>query len=142
MANQHEQQGFFNRADAAVTNALTGAYNAVMRDGTIAAFFRQGVKELGEAFGQMLPDSIQVSEPGSVWNPLYSDIAADKRQMQELPGVSLPSPSDIGRDAQAGGTVRGDVQKDSKDLPSPSEIGRQQWPDTPPDHDHDHGRDR
>ena len=58
------------------------------RDGTIDAFLRQGANELGAAL-KAFPDSLQVDEPGAVFNPLYSDIAADRRE------ASLPTPADL-----------------------------------------------
>jgi hypothetical protein len=147
MAEGHEQQGFLKRIDTAGMNLLTGVYDALFRDGALAAAGRQGLKELGDAFGVMTPESIQVSEPGAVWNPLYSDIAADRRESlgagQAAPAATLPSPSEIGREAKAG-TVQGEVQRDRQPLPSPSEIGREQRPDTPQpgrEHGQEHGRE-
>ena len=85
MAAEAEIQEFFEKAGA----AAGAAYNAVTRDGTIDAFLRQGVGELGNALVAFPNGSIQHDEPGAVFNPLYSDIAADKRE------ANLPTPADL-----------------------------------------------
>jgi hypothetical protein len=71
MAAEHEFETF-------VQDVVPAAYGAAMRDGAIDAFLRQGANEIGAAL-KAFPDAIQVDEPGAVFNPLYSDIAADKR---------------------------------------------------------------
>jgi hypothetical protein len=76
MAETNAQRGVLKQTGA----VIAAVYRAIVRDGTVDAFLRQGTKELAEAFGQMTPDSISVNEPGAVFNPLYSDIAADKRE--------------------------------------------------------------
>lgn len=57
------------------------------KDGTLAAAFRQGIDELGTAL-KAFPDSIQVQESGSIWNPTQGEIAAARKD-------TLPSPSEI-----------------------------------------------
>jgi hypothetical protein len=54
------------------------AWKAVTRDGTLAAAFRQGIAELGAAL-KAFPDSIQVSEPGTLWHPTQGEIASDRQ---------------------------------------------------------------
>lgn len=71
-------------------NILGAIYNAIMKDGTIAAAGRQGVSELGEAL-KAFPDSIQVREVGTIFAPTQGEIAED-RKMAEL------SPSEIAQD--------------------------------------------
>jgi hypothetical protein len=84
MAEENEREkGFFEKAG----NVVAAAYNAVMEGGEIQAAGLQGAHELGAAL-KAFPDSIQVNEPGTVFNPLYRD-----RQSESSP--SLPSPSDI-----------------------------------------------
>jgi hypothetical protein len=46
--------------------------------GPVAAALRQGADEIGMAL-KAFPDSIQTHEPGSVLNPLFSDIANNRR---------------------------------------------------------------
>jgi hypothetical protein len=67
-----------------VASVVTGAgsilgkmWDAVMADGMIAAAGRQGIDELGAAL-QAFPDSIQVQEAGTIWNPTQGEIAADR----------------------------------------------------------------
>ena len=104
MASERDDQGFF----AEGVKLLTGSYDAVMAGGEIQASIRQGFRELGNAFGQAWPDQITVTEPGAVFNPLYSDIAAEKSAHTQT----------VGRDAEA-------------DFPSPSEIANEQPAYTP-----------
>ena len=130
MAAGNETQDYLKQAGAVVA----AAYNATMKGGEIQAALRQGFGELGTALGKAFPDSIQVDEPGAVFNPLYSDIAADKRSHMDGPDAGLPSPGDI-----AGGkaSVYGETQAAGKELPSPSEIANEQ-PGRP---EQDQGRD-
>ncbi|APW64298.1 hypothetical protein [Paludisphaera borealis] len=74
---------------AAVGAGIAAVYRAATRDGVIDAFLRQGVDEIGVAL-KPFGESIQTEEPGQAFSPLYSDIAADKRQRQ-----SQPSPGDL-----------------------------------------------
>ena len=131
MAAENETQDYFKQAGAVVA----AAYHAAMKGGEIQAAFRQGLNELGAAT-RAFPDSLQIDEPGAVFNPLYSDIAADKRSHMDGPeAASLPSPSEI-----AGGrsSVYGETAAAGKDLPSPSQIANDQQPYKP---DQDQGRD-
>ena len=129
--DSEKQEGFFRQAGAVVSSV----YRAVVRDGTIDAFLRQGANELGEAFGKMVPDSIQVDEPGQAFNPLYSDIAADKRAHADGPMASrLPTPGELA------GSVYGDTQSTSKQpLPSAGEIAQEQQTYRP---EQDQGQER
>jgi hypothetical protein len=68
---------------------VSGAWNALMRDGHIAAAARQGADEIGQAL-KAFPESIGVDEPGAVWNPTQGEIAADRKS-------DMPSPSEIAR---------------------------------------------
>jgi hypothetical protein len=67
-------------------------WNAITRDGTLAAFGRQGVDELAMAL-RASPDTIHAEEPGTIFNPTQGEIAASRNQ-------KLPSPSEIARDKQ------------------------------------------
>jgi hypothetical protein len=141
MAGEREQQkpagGF-----------LASIYDGVMKGGEIQAFFRQGVAELGAAL-KAFPDSIQIDEPGTVFNPLYSDIAADKREHGRGPGPMAPakadlmSPGELAR-SNATATVHGQsVAPDKKLLPSAGEIAGDQQPHQPgPDHGQEQGKDQ
>jgi hypothetical protein len=56
-------------------------------DKALNGFFRQGVHELGNTFGQMSPDSNTVHpEPGGLWNPLQSDLAGDRKPFKHFYG--------------------------------------------------------
>jgi hypothetical protein len=59
--------------------ALGKVWNALTEDGLLAAAARQGADELGAAL-KAFPDSIQVQEHGALWNPLQSEVAADRQQ--------------------------------------------------------------
>jgi hypothetical protein len=62
-----------------VVSVMAAMWNAVTADGTLAAAARQGVDELGAAL-KAFPDSIQVQETGTIFNPTQSEIAADRKE--------------------------------------------------------------
>jgi hypothetical protein len=65
-------------------------WEAINRDGHLAAFGRQGADELAMAL-KAFPESIGVDEPGALWNPTQGEIAADRKR---------PSPSEVAKDKQ------------------------------------------
>lgn len=65
-------------------------WDAVTRDGTLAAAVRQGADEIGMAL-KAFPETIHAEEPGTILNPTQGEIA-DRR--------TLPSPSEIAKDKQ------------------------------------------
>jgi hypothetical protein len=80
---------------AAVANGLVKAWNAVMADGMLEAAGRQGIDELGAAL-KAFPDTIQVQETGTLWNPTPGEVAADRQQSKQAGGSSrTPWPSEI-----------------------------------------------
>ena len=54
-------------------------WHALTSDGVLAAAGRQGIDELGAAL-KAFPESIQVSETGTIWNPTPGEVAADRQQ--------------------------------------------------------------
>ena len=76
----------------AVNGVLEPITEPLTRDGTLAAFFRQGADELAQAL-KAFPESISVDEPGTILNPTQGEIAADRK-------TKLPSPSEIARDSK------------------------------------------
>lgn len=111
--------GLIGAMFSATKSTLSSAWNAITRDGTLAAAGRQGADELGMAL-KAFPDSIQVEEPGTLWNPTQGEIAAARNP-------ELPSPSEIarGKDAHAGA---GQDQRPGLVLisptPTPSEVAK------------------
>lgn len=71
-------------------NAVNAIIEPITRDGTLAAFGRQGADELWAAL-RASPDTIHAEEPGTILNPTQGEIAASRK---------LPSPSEIARDKQ------------------------------------------
>jgi hypothetical protein len=140
MADENERQGGFFKQLRAVVTAI---YDAVMRGGEIQAAGRQGINELGAAL-KAFPESIQIDEPGAVFNPLYRDIPSASNQGLAEPGaiadgiapaqhkggvygpehgVFGPEHGVYGRDNGASaGYWAADDGKDAP-LPSPSQIG-------------------
>jgi hypothetical protein len=119
MAEEIQQErGFLDRG----WSVVTAVYHAVFRDGTVDAFLRQGANELGAVFGKALPDSVQIDEPGAVFNPIYSDIAAEKSSHARSESASLPSPAEIAQESR--GSVFGPERTGQETMLSPSEIGR------------------
>jgi hypothetical protein len=103
------------------------AWRGVMKDGTVAAFARMGVDELGQAL-KAFPDAIQArAEPGGLFEPLHQDIANAREQYAAPVAKSpLPSPSEIVHDSKAAVTVHGEQRdKEQSQTPSPSEIARE-----------------
>lgn len=123
MAEQHESKGFFRDGAALLSNV----YSAVMEGGEVQAAVRQGFRELGNAFGQFWPDQIAVTEPGAVFSPLHSDIAAERDGYAQTVGLeslgNLPSPATI---AQSVSPVRAVESAEPGHRPSPSEIAQDQ----------------
>lgn len=78
---------------AGLRRAVNAIIEPITRDGTLAAFGRQGADEIAQAL-KAFPDSIHVDEPGTILNPTQGEIAAARRDPK------LPSPSDIARDKQ------------------------------------------
>lgn len=92
MAEQQQTGGAAEMVAAAVSwtaSKVSGAWNALMKDGHIAAAARQGADEIGQAL-KAFPDSIGVDEPGALWNPTQGEIASERNP-------DMPSPSEIAR---------------------------------------------
>jgi hypothetical protein len=65
---------------ATLAAIVTWPLRLLTGDKALNGFFRQGIHELGNTFGQMSPDSNTVhTPPGGIWNPLQSDIAGDRK---------------------------------------------------------------
>lgn len=127
-----------------INRGVAMAFHAVTRDGTLAAAFRQGAGEIGQAL-KAFPDSIHVQQPGTLLNPTQGEIAdardehasntTAREDMGTVHGQQAhhavePSPSDIIRGqastahGQQEGTVHGQQQGGGQVEPSPSDIVR------------------
>ena len=115
--------GMIVAAHSAVKSGLASTWNAVTKDGTIAAAMRQGADEIGMAL-KAFPDSIHVEEPGTILNPTQGEIASARGQAPS-PSTTT-SPSAIAKDGA--GSVYGQDQGQAKGAssPSPSEIAKEQ----------------
>src|ERR1700722_9765700 len=71
-----------------VTGPAGEILDATFLHGPVAAALRQGADEIGMAL-KAFPDAIQTHEPGSVFNPLFSDIANNRRPDAQGPDRSL-----------------------------------------------------
>lgn len=58
---------------------------AKMGKGSLAAAWRQGLKELGTVAAKPLPDSIQVDEPGQVWSVTTGEVTLDRTKAEPAP---------------------------------------------------------
>lgn len=88
MADQ-QQQGQDQQSSS--KSSIVGAiWNALTRDGTLAAAGRQGAAELAQAL-RAFPETIHAEVPGTIGNPTQGEIADSRR---------LPSPSEVARDKQ------------------------------------------
>ncbi len=98
--------GLLTTAVASTVAAVSTMWNAMTKDGTLAAAGRQGADELAVAL-RAFPESIQADEPGTILNPTQGEIAADRSSLREMHNRAsygtqshLPSPSEIARDKQ------------------------------------------
>jgi hypothetical protein len=64
-------------------------FEAINRDGTLKAAWRQGADEAATAL-KAFPESIQIDEPGTILSPTQGEIASDRES-------SLPTPSEIAK---------------------------------------------
>jgi hypothetical protein len=81
----------------AIFSGVAKVWNAVTEDGYLAAAGRQGAGELGAAL-KAFPESIQVNEPGTLWNPTQGEIA-DARDVDSV-GPPHPWPSEIANETR------------------------------------------
>src|SRR4051812_15165632 len=88
---------------AGLRRAANAILEPITRDGTLAAFFRQGADEMAVAL-KAFPESVSVEEPGTILNPTQGEIAADRK-------TKLPSPSEIAKDKQPYRTEPGHGQE-------------------------------
>jgi hypothetical protein len=79
----------------AIFSGVAKVWNAVTADGHLAAAWRQGIDEIGMAL-KPFPDSIQVDEPGTLWNPTQGEIA-NARELSPS-GPPHPWPSELAKD--------------------------------------------
>lgn len=109
---------------------IGAAWRAVMKDGTIAALAREGIKDIQNAYyDAAFGHSDHSREPGSPLTPLFSDIKEARAQYASPLKSPLPSPSQIafGRESNVEATVHGQAREaDKPHAPTPSEIGKEQ----------------
>jgi hypothetical protein len=82
---KQKQEGFYAAARdlldsvrAPINATIDVVAEPLLRDGTLAAAFRQGAEELWQGL-KAFPDTIQVHEPGTILSPTQGEIAADRR---------------------------------------------------------------
>jgi hypothetical protein len=75
---------------AAKPNVVMRVLQAINKDGTLAAAWRQGADEIGVAL-RAFPDSVHAEEPGTILNPTQGEIADSRK-------TRTPSPSEIAKD--------------------------------------------
>jgi hypothetical protein len=116
---QDKNASLLERVAKLVGRVIEGAAQKFMGDTAFWGAARQGIDELGQAI-KAFPDAIQAhAEPGGMFEPLHSDIAASREQYAK---PDPPSPSQIGKESKAVETVHG-IAEVSKQQ-SPSEIGK------------------
>jgi hypothetical protein len=92
-----DARGMVGAFFAAVASAASKLWHAVTDDGHLEAFGRQGIDELGAAL-RAFPDSIQVDESGTLWNPTQGEVAEDRKHSRDRGASSNPPhpwPSEI-----------------------------------------------
>jgi hypothetical protein len=101
----------------AVVSLVSKAWDAITRDGTLAAAGRAGAAELAAAT-KAFPDSIQVHETGTIWNPTPGEVAASRQYGSHSSYASSQPPH-----------------------PWPSEVAARNRHQPGNDHGHDNGQD-
>ena len=144
---KHSQNGI-GVAVAKLAAAISMVSHAVMKDGTIAAAFRQGADEVGMAL-KAFPESIQAQEAGTILSPTQGEIAASRepRGMASAPQRDLPSAGDIARRGKGGVHGQPEVSEDrlrtageiARGTPDPAHAAGQDY-SMSRERDHDHGR--
>jgi hypothetical protein len=78
MAEQEQNPTHVVSTVEGLRKAVNAILEPITRDGTIAAFLRQGADEMAVGL-KAFPESISVEEPGSLLNPTQGEIAADRK---------------------------------------------------------------
>jgi hypothetical protein len=73
-----------------IASGMATAWNAVTKDGFLAAAWRQGIEEIATAL-KPFPDSISAEVPGSLWNPTQGEIAKARDVSNDSPPHPWPS---------------------------------------------------
>jgi len=101
--------------------AVGKLWHAITDDGILAAAGRQGIDELGAAL-KPFPESIQMQETGTLWNPTQGEIAADRQHTRQAynhsssSGPAHPWPSEIAeRNRHQPGNDHGDGHENGHD---------------------------
>ena len=126
---------------------VAGAVNAVMRDGSIMATLREGIKDIqNKYFDIVFGHNDHSREPGTPLTPLFSDVVKEREQFMTAPVAkrSLPSPSEIVKQSKAAVTVHGPAHEAEKPrTQTPSEIVKDSRQHSENEHNrgpHDRGR--
>lgn len=93
-AEPQKKQGVLEWAAGFIARRAKEGWEA----GHVQAFARQGVNELGTVFGKAWPDSVQVDEPGAIFNPLYRDMPSPTGPNLYGHRPDPPTPSEIAND--------------------------------------------
>ncbi|MBI3408188.1 MAG: hypothetical protein HY040_07515 [Planctomycetes bacterium] len=85
-------QKFVEAAKQRVMDTVDPAKGPMVQDapigaGALAAFVRQGFKELGAVLGKATPESVQIDEPGTLANLTPQEVFATKKGLE--PGKSM-----------------------------------------------------
>jgi hypothetical protein len=91
--------GILGFVAATAAAAVTSVVDFVAGDRALMGALRQGVDELGTAL-QPLPDSIQVDESGTLWNPTPGEIAAAAHIDTHWSYEGHPTPGEIAASQQ------------------------------------------
>jgi hypothetical protein len=94
-------------AATSLAMAITWPLRAMSRSEALGNWWRQGLHELGNTFGQMLPDSNTAHGSENIWSPKQSDMATDRKPYKHFygsqhavytPGMGGPaSPSEVAK---------------------------------------------
>jgi len=108
--NQNQQQAQQQSSIlASITEPAKAAVDAVMKDGTLAAAFRQGAQEIYDGLLKPFPDVTSVREVGTVFSPTQGEVASARKEDQ-------PSPSQIADNSKQNAPDHGLGNQQQKDF--------------------------
>jgi hypothetical protein len=123
MAAESEMQESVNALGA----RLGKIYHAVMGDGSVAAVGREAIKDVRDTLDQVFfGQGNRAQEPGTPFNPYYSDIAEDRASHMAAVAANDNTqggitPSDLAEGKSAGGVQEPSRNQDGH-TPSPGDL--------------------
>lgn len=115
--NQNEQKAqqqstILADMNKAIVEPAKKAVEAVMKDGTLAAAFRQGAQEIYDGLLKPFPDVTSVREVGTVFSPTQGEVASARKEDQPSPSQIAENPKSFAPDHGLGNQNQKDFGKE------------------------------